>query len=979
MARLTVFLLALLAVVLPIRAQAPVTPAAPSPEPSLGEKYGQYLVDSLVALHPELSEVDVHATPPGSTQSVIVAAKTASRVGKPSDPDDLAVIRSGEPRIEINARGNQNAEVEVALFDIYNQPIGAVELTFPYVTGTDPQAMLAVAAQYRDQLSRRILEQASLFEPVQLNPQVPVHRYSQFLVDDTLAKHPEIEVIALHARTPSTGGEYLIIASNIGRIGKPADETDLEVIKTGKPHSAADRPGRRFESKVLLQDTSGATLGVVAVIFPLRALTNQTTLESQAELIAAELRPRIASAAALDDPYPAVGPTELVQRTIQQYNQQELGNRQELPMTKEVASGERVAQTTQDGYSDAVKNQAGLLATNSTGSTNDAFAIRGIKLNLFSNYRIDGGVPIAGVITMPTEDKQRVETLKGANALMFGVASPAGIINFVTKRATPRDVTTFGAAGNSFGQYGGLLDVGRRYGLEQELGVRINYSATHLENGVRDLSGHGQFASAGLDWRATSRLTVQGDYEYYDRYVPEQAGISLLPAVQPSGAKCTDPATQNCVVPLTPVPNPRNNLIDGWNQYSAWTNTYQGRADYLLSDDWKVLLQGGQSVSRRNRGTVRIGGYDLNTGANGTVTVQPVTNDYQNTFYRGELLGHFPTWFLTHDLTLGTSYTSRKSSAYDVQNVTLPQKQNIFDPIVLAPPVYTRPGTANPPQNSKDWDYYFYDTITILPKLKALAGVRWVKDEEVNGPKISTAWVASPGYGVLYDVLPTTTLFASYLQGLEAGATAPANAANANVVLAPTISKQKEIGLRDSYFKGLSVSVSYFDITRANAVTDPITNIFSNNGDNEYKGVEAVLAYTFLRDWTLNAAVLWLDAVQQAPNQPLINGKVPENTPKWNGNVSLSYRIPQVPGLTVKAGLRSISQRPINPQDQGFIPGYTLWDASVNYGTLIGGRRVTLQLSVDNLSDKRYWNSVQTGTYGIGMSTGVKFSARMDY
>src|SRR5215471_2324936 len=978
MTRLSVLLLTL-AVALPVSAQTPVAPVTPSPEPSAGEKYAQYLVDSLVALHPELSEVDVHATPPGSTQSVIVAAKTLSRVGKASDPDDLAVMRSGEPRIEINARGNQNVEVEVALFDIYNQPIGAVELTFPYITGTDPQAMLAVAAQYREQLSRRILEQASLFEPVQLNPRVPVHRYSQFLVDDTLAKHPEIEVIALHARTPSTGGEYLIIASNIGRIGKPADETDLEVIKTGKPHSAADRPGRRFESKVPLLDASGATLGVVAVIFPLRPLSNTATLESQAEKIAAELRPRIANAAALDGQYPAVPPQELAQQTIQQYNTQELGNKQQLPMTKEVASGQQIAQATQDGYSDAVKNHAGLKATTSTGSTNDAFAIRGIKLNLFSNYRIDGGVPIAGVITMPTEDKQRVETLKGANALMFGVASPAGIINFVTKRAGPRDITTFGVAGNSFGQYGGLLDVGRRYGLEQELGVRVNYSATHLENGVHDLSGHGQFASAGLDWRATSRLTVQGDYEYYDRSVPEQAGISLLPARQPSGAPCTNPAVQNCVVPLTPVPNPRNNLIDGWNQYSAWTNTYQGRADYLLSDDWKVLVQAGQSVSRRQRGTVRIGGYDINTGANGTVTVQPITNDYLNTFFRSELLGHFATWSLVHDLTLGTSYTSRKSSAYDIQNVTLPQKQNIFDPIVLAPPVYTKPGTANPPQNSKDWDYYFYDTITVLPQLKALAGVRWVKDEEVNGPRISTSWVASPGYGVLYDILPTTTLFASFLQGLEAGATAPANAANANVILAPTISRQKEIGLRDSYFKGLSISASYFEITRANAVTDPITNVFAYNGNNEYKGAEAVVVYTFLRDWTLNAAVLWLDAVQNAPNQPLINGKVPENTPKWNGNVGLSYRVPAVPGLTLKVGERTIARRPINPQDQGNIPGYTLWDASVNYATLIGGRRVVLQVSGDNLTDKRFWNSVQTGTYGIGMVRSFKFSARVDF
>jgi iron complex outermembrane receptor protein len=214
MTRLSVLLLAL-AVALPVCAQAPAAPAAASPEPSPSERYAQYLVDSIVARHPELGEVDVHATPPASTRSMIVAAKTASHVGKASDPDDIAVTKSGEARVEINARGNQNVEVELPLVDIYNQTIGAVELTFPYTPGADPQAMIAVATQYRDQISRRILDQASLFEPVQLDPRVPVHRYSQFLVDDTLAKYPEIEVVALHARTPQTGGDYLIIASNI--------------------------------------------------------------------------------------------------------------------------------------------------------------------------------------------------------------------------------------------------------------------------------------------------------------------------------------------------------------------------------------------------------------------------------------------------------------------------------------------------------------------------------------------------------------------------------------------------------------------------------------------------------------------------------------------------------------------------------------------------------------------------------------------
>ncbi len=139
--------------------------------------------------------------------------------------------------------------------------------------------------------------------------------------------------------------------------------------------------------------------------------------------------------------------------------------------------------------------------------------------------------------------------MKGANALMFGVASPAGIINLVTKRAGQVDVTSVSLAGNSFGQAGGSIDVGRRYGAERELGIHLNGSAVYLQNGVRDMYGDGEFASAGVDYKASERLTLQGDFEYYRKHVPEQAGVSLLPAV-------------NGVVPITPVPEPRN-LLSG--------------------------------------------------------------------------------------------------------------------------------------------------------------------------------------------------------------------------------------------------------------------------------------------------------------------------------------------------------------------------------------------------------------------------------
>jgi iron complex outermembrane receptor protein len=639
--------------------------------------------------------------------------------------------------------------------------------------------------------------------------------------------------------------------------------------------------------------------------------------------------------------------------------------RQTLPMTKEVSSGEALSQS-QEGYSEAVKNVAGLSPTNSSGTSNDSYLIRGIKLNLFSNYRLDGGLPVTGVITNPTENKDRVETLKGANALMFGIASPAGIINFIPKRAGAKDITSFGVAGNGFGQYGFSTDIGRRFGAHQQLGVRIGASAVHLENGVRDLGGEGNFASVGVDLRVSPRLTLQGDFEHYERHVPEQAGISLLPAA-------------NGVVPITPVPNPRNLLSGAWDMYTPRTTNLQLRADYALTSDWKVLVQGGQSESHRHRETVRIGNYNIGTGANGIVTVQPITHDYRNTFYRAELLGHFNTWGIGHDLTLGVSSSERWAHAYDVQNVTLPQRQNIFNPIALNAPVYTRPGANNPVQDSTDSGVYFYDTISVTKQLKLLAGMRFVKDEEVNGSVSSTSRVRSPAAGVLYDIRPTTTLYASYMQGLEAGATSPFNAANPNVILGPTVSRQKEIGIRDTSFKGLSLNAAYFDVTRANAATDPVTNIFGYYGDIQYRGIEATAAWDINRHWRLTGAVLRLDAKQKSPVQPAFNGKVPENTPNWNANLNVQYRPDFAPGLTLRAGLKTISRRAVNNADQGWIPGYTLWELGANYATKVAGHRTTFGVAIDNVGNKRYWNSVQTGTYGIGMDRTIKVNAKIDF
>ena len=946
-------------------AQAGDTPAATTPAPA--KSYAQELVDRTAARHRELMELDLHATPPGASSSVIVASRNPARIGRPSDADDVEVAKTGTPFVEINRSGDQNVEVHLPLLDVNREIIGELEMTFPYPPGSgfDEDGLIKAGEKTRDEMARGILDLQSLVDPVQFDSRVPIDTYAQALVDVLLAKYVEVEVMVIRANVAGVDSPYPIVASNIGRIGKPADAGDLDVIRTGKPHVQFDEKGARLEAKLPLQDASGNTIGALAVVFPFHFGLERGLLYQQAERLRDQLRGRIAGVAQLYQPKPVEPEPPVTVETAAQINKVELGNQQSLPMTKEVASAAALQNNAQDGYSEAVKNQAGVAPSSSKGSPSDTISIRGINVNPLSNFRLNGGLAVAGVSTIPTEDKERLETLKGANALMFGIASPAGIINLVTKRAADFDVTSVSLSGTSFGQYYGGADVGRRFGAENQLGARLNVSATHLENGVRKASGHGDFESLGTDWKATDRLSFQGDLERYRKQTILQASVTILSPV-------------NGVVPVPRVPDPRNLLSGTWASFDATTTNLQARADYIVADQWKVITEMGRSDSERTRFVTRVGKYNPVTGAGGVVITNFTDQNFSNKFDRAELLGRFATGWLHHDLTVGVSESQRDAFTPEQESITLPQRQNIFDPIVLPAPFAKTPPAPLPQQVSKDTGLYTYDTIGIVRRLRVLLGFRETQDKQYNGTSQSSAVVNSPAGGFLYDVLPTTTLFASYLKGLEDGAVAPATAVNANQIQPPGLSTQKEIGIRDSYFRGLSINASYFDISRVNAVIDSITNIFSNNGTIHYKGAEAVVAYEINRQWTVNAAGQHLNAVQRT-DDPKINGLVPENTPRFIGNLFVTHRSPLVLGLTLNAGASFVTKREVNPQDQGAIPGYTLYTASAGYATNIGARRASFQLSVDNLANKRYWNSAQQGTFGTGMDRSFKLNTKLDF
>ena len=123
---------------------------------------------------------------------------------------------------------------------------------------------------------------------------------AQRLVEETLAKHPEAAHIVMHVTPPDRpDSENLVIASNIGRLGKKADEDDLRIMHTGHTETVVAKSGDRFNVSQVFLDLPGHVIGVVAIGFPYKVGDDKALLMADAERIRDELRQQIPSARAL--------------------------------------------------------------------------------------------------------------------------------------------------------------------------------------------------------------------------------------------------------------------------------------------------------------------------------------------------------------------------------------------------------------------------------------------------------------------------------------------------------------------------------------------------------------------------------------------------------------------------------------------------------------------------------------------------------
>jgi iron complex outermembrane receptor protein len=301
-----------------------------------------------------------------------------------------------------------------------------------------------------------------------------------------------------------------------------------------------------------------------------------------------------------------------------------------------------------------------------------------------------------------------------------------------------------------------------------------------------------------------------------------------------------------------------------------------------------------------------------------------------------------------------------------------------------------------------DMGYYFFDRIEATQYFELLGGVRLGNyHENIIKPTQSQTFHAAPtstaGSAVIKPLGDDQlSIYASYIEALETTPAAPSTASNFPFQPAPTPSFEREAGVKYQPWKGLLAQVSYFNISRGNAVVDGNNN-YGLNGRAKFDGVEASITGEVTDDFSVavSGMILMAKVVSGTPTcgpgtalgtlgggcktfTPTLIGLNVDNTAKSYGSVFAQYKLgglfSDLEGFAVNGGLYYVGARYINPLNEARVSDYALIDLGASYSTDVFAYPLTFRLNARNVGNRRYWAATSANLLAAGQPADVEFS-----
>ena len=640
-----------------------------------------------------------------------------------------------------------------------------------------------------------------------------------------------------------------------------------------------------------------------------------------------------------------------------------LGNRDimDTPFSVTSYTAKKIEDDQATTVADVVAGDPSVRTSGQTGGMLDAFFIRGFPVgegNL-GEISFDGVYGVAPNYRVFADYAERIEVIKGPTALLSGMSPSSSIgggINIVPKRAADTDLTRLTAEYVGTSQFGGQLDVGRRFGPNGEFGVRFNGSYRGGDTPLDNQSREARVGALALDYRG-ERL---------------RASLDLLEQKEEFNAP-SRPFLIAAGVPVPSAPDGRRNITQPWAWSEVTDRAALLRGEYDLTDSVTVFADagGGWTDVERLFGTPTI----LNARGDTSETPEHYKFDVERSTLDAGLRARFDTAMVSHSMTVQASrYHDTLSRGLTGGRAVA---SNIYSPVDRIAQSVAAPGWVPKISETDLTGVALSDTLGILnDRVQLVLGVRQqtIKSENFSATTGATTSsykksTVTPMAALVLKPRDSVTVYANYIEGLSKGDVAPTTAVNAGEALSPYVAKQYEAGVKLD-FGQLGASASLFQITKPSGQLTG--NVYSAGGEQRNRGLELSVFGEVAPSVRLLAGVTFIDAELTRTNSAATRGNTPVGVPKMLANLSAEWDTPFLDALTLVGNVAHTGGQYVNVANTQRIPAWTRLDLGARYRTTIHDRPVTVRATVQNVLDTEYWSGV--ASWG-GVSQGAPRTA----
>jgi catecholate siderophore receptor len=543
----------------------------------------------------------------------------------------------------------------------------------------------------------------------------------------------------------------------------------------------------------------------------------------------------------------------------------------------------------------------------------------------------------------------RVEALKGPNAMIFGRGGGGGVINRVTKQAAfgaSREVTLQGSSHDGKRL---TADVDQR--LSDRLALRVNglfEDSDSFRDGVAlERSG----IAPTMTFRGGDDTRVTLGFEHFrDRRTADRGITSFQgrPAEVPIGT------------------------------FYGSADDSKVRADVNLGSALVEHSFGGLQL--RNR--TLFGDYDRfyqnyvpgAASADATkVTLTAYNNATQrrNLFNQTDVTYAWATGSVRHNLLFGAEVGRQETDNF--RNTGFFANSTTSIQVPFAAPQTTVPVTFR--QSATDADnhleanvaaLYAQDQVELNQHLQLVAGLRFDRFDldyhnQRSGDRLDRGDdLVSPRAGVIVKPIAPLSLYGTYsVSYLPSSGDQFSSLTTVTEQLEPERFENYEVGAKWDASDALAITVAAYRLdrthTRSTDPNDPTRIV--QTGSQRTDGYELGMNGQVTRSWSVAGGYAYQDAAvtsaTAAAREGAVVGQVPRHTISLWNNVQLR------PGLSAALGVVHRTKMFATIDNSVTLPGYTRVDGAVSLLVLDG---VRLQLNVENLLDEKYWANADSNT-----------------